>query len=52
MGDDYTYPITQCDVPHERRAALESYRDKRRLRLSWIDKDERHAIWQVLSSMV
>lgn len=52
MADDYTYPITQCDVPHERRAALQSYRDKRKLWLSWIDKDEHHAIWQVLSSMV
>ena len=52
MADDYTYSITQCDVPPERRAALQSYRDKRRLWLSWIDKDEHHAIWQVLSSMV
>jgi hypothetical protein len=52
MADDYTYSITQCDVPPERRTALQSYRDKRRLWLSWIDKDEHHAIWQVLSSMV
>jgi hypothetical protein len=52
MADDYTYPITQCDVPPERRGALQSYRDKRKLWLSWIDKDEHHAIWQVLSSMV
>jgi hypothetical protein len=52
MTDDYTFAITQCDVPPERRAALQSYRDKRRLWLSWIDKDEHHAIWQVLSSMV
>jgi|SRR5579862_1383010 len=51
MADDYAYAINQCDVPPERRAALESYRDKRRLWLSWIDKDEHHAIWQVLSSM-
>jgi hypothetical protein len=52
MANDYAYTVTQCDVPPERRAALESYRDKRRLWLSWIDKDEHHAIWQVLSSMV
>jgi hypothetical protein len=52
MADDYAYPITQCDVPTERRAALQSYRDKRHLWLSWLDKDEHHAIWQVLSSMV
>jgi hypothetical protein len=34
------------------KRALQSYRDKRRLWLSWIDTDEHHAIWQVLSSMV
>ena len=52
MPDDYAYPLTQCDVATEKRAALESYRSKRRLWLSWIDTDEHHAIWQVLSSMV
>jgi hypothetical protein len=52
MPDDYAYPLAQCDVTTEKRAALESYRDKRRLWLSWIDTDEHHAIWQVLSSMV
>jgi hypothetical protein len=52
MTNDYAYPIDQCDVPQERRAALQSFRDKRRLWLSWIDTDEHHAIWQVLSSMV
>jgi hypothetical protein len=52
MRHDYDYPITQCDVAPEKRAALESYRAKRRLWLSWIDTDEHHAIWQVLSSMV
>jgi hypothetical protein len=49
---DYVYPIAQCDVPTERHAALQSYRDKRRLWLSWIDTDEHHAIWRVLSSMI
>lgn len=52
MLDDYAYPIAQCDVTTEKRAALQSYRDKRRLWLSWIDTDEHHAIWRVLSSMV
>jgi hypothetical protein len=52
MADDYAFTIAQCDVPTERRAALQSYRDKRRLWLSWISTDEHHAIWTVLSSMV
>ena len=52
MAKDYAYPVRQCDVATERHAALQSYRDKRRLWLSWIDEDEHHAIWQVLSSMV
>jgi hypothetical protein len=50
--DDYAYPVAQCDVATERRGALQSYRDKRRLWLSWIDRDEHHAIWSVLASMV
>ena len=49
MTDDYSYSIDQCDVNDKR--ALQSYRDKRRLWLSWINADEHHAIWQVLSSM-
>ena|ERR1700730_3070989 len=52
MPDDYAYPIAQCDVTTEKRAALESYRGKRHLWLSWIYTDEHHAIWRVLSSMV
>lgn len=52
MPDDYTYTIAECDVPAERRAALRSYRDKRRLWLSWISTDEHHAIWTTLHSMV
>jgi hypothetical protein len=52
MPDDYAYPIAQCDVTTEKRAALERYRDKRRLWVSWISTDEHHAIWTVLSSMV
>lgn len=52
MPDDYAYSISQCDVPVERRNALQSYRDKRRLWLRWINSDEDHAIWQAISSMV
>src|ERR1700726_3697920 len=52
MLAEYAYPIAQCDVTTENRAALQSYRDKRRLWLSWISTDEHHAIWTVLSSMV
>ena len=52
MSHDYSYSVAQCDVAVDRRAALQSYRDKRRLWLSWIDGDEHHAIWTVLSSMV
>lgn len=49
MAADYEYPTAQCDVTDQR--VLQSYRDKRRLWLSWIDTDEHHAIWTVLSSM-
>jgi hypothetical protein len=50
MAADYQYPIDQCDVTDKR--ALQAYRDKRRSWLSWIDTDEHHAIWTVLSDMV
>jgi hypothetical protein len=50
--DDYNYPISQCDVPPERRSQLESYRAKRRRWLTWLDGDEHHAIWTNLSAMV
>lgn len=52
MHTEYAYPITQCDVPPERRAALESYRGKRHVWLSWVNSDEHHAIWRTLQSMV
>jgi hypothetical protein len=52
MPNDYAYSVSQCDVPIERRNALQSYRGKRKLWLSWIDTDEHHAIWDVISSMV
>jgi hypothetical protein len=49
---EYEYTIAQCDVPQTSRAALESYRAKRLLWLTWIDTDEHHAIWTTISSMV
>jgi len=52
MKDQYTYAVDQCDITTDNRSVLQSFRDKRRLWLSWIDSDEHHAIWQVLSSMV
>jgi hypothetical protein len=52
MPDEYSYKIEQCDVPEERRRALQQFRDKRRLWLSWLDEDEHHAIWQTLHEMV
>jgi hypothetical protein len=52
LSDGYDYPLAVCDVAPDRRRALQSYRDKRHLWLSWIDTDEHHAIWTTLSSMV
>ena len=50
MGADYDHTTAQCDVSDKH--ALQSYRDKRRLWLSWIETDEHHAIWTFLSDMV
>jgi len=52
QSEAYKYPIDQCDVPAERRPALESYRAKRSQWISWLDHDEDHAIWTTLSGMV
>ena len=52
MSYEYKYKIVECDVPAERRSALQSYRDKRRVWLSWISTDEHHAIWSTLHGMV
>src|SRR5208283_3557774 len=52
MHDRYVYALAQCDVPPERHAALQSFRDKRRLWLSWLDTDAHPAIWTTLHSMV
>ena len=48
--EDYKYTPEQCDVEDE--AALATFRDKRRVWLSWLNTDEHHAIYQVISSMV
>jgi hypothetical protein len=50
ISDGYEYPLDECDV--ECKRSLQSFRDKRRLWLSWLDHDEHHAIWKVLASMV
>jgi hypothetical protein len=52
MPEDYAYKLTQCDVPEGRCDALQSYRAKRRVWLSWISDDEPHAIRTTLHSMV
>jgi hypothetical protein len=51
-GAEYQFPITQCDVPPERRATLEAFRSKRKEWVTWLDDDEHHAIWTTLSSLV
>jgi len=52
MAEDYQYAIGNCDVPPERRSALETYRAKRRQWLEWLDTDEHHAIWTNVSALV
>jgi hypothetical protein len=52
VTNDYDHTAAECDISPERRSALDSYRAKRRLWLSWINSDEHHAIWTVLSEMV
>jgi hypothetical protein len=49
---DYEYSIAQCDIPPERRSALEAYRTKRTQWLEWLDSDEHHAIWTNVSALV
>ncbi|MFO1097211.1 MAG: hypothetical protein U1E81_02780 [Xanthobacteraceae bacterium] len=52
MNDASNCSLKNCDVPPERRRALEAYRAKRRTWLDWIDKDGDHAIWTTLSAMI
>src|SRR6185312_10799731 len=46
------FSLSECDVPPERRPALEAYHAKRGTWLDWIDNDEDHAIWTTLSAMI
>ena len=50
MCAGYKYKLAECDVTDKR--ALESYRAKRATWLSWLNTDQHHAIWDVLSGMV
>jgi hypothetical protein len=50
MNTDYKFTLADCHVTDRR--ALESYRAKRATWLSWINADEHHTIWDVLSGMV
>jgi hypothetical protein len=52
VTDEYDYSAGECDVASDRRSALDSYRAKRRLWLTWINSDEHHAVWIVLSEVV
>lgn len=46
----YKYSVADCHVSDKSR--LERYRDKRTEWVNWLDDDEHHAIWQVLTQMV
>jgi len=47
---DYEFPIDRCDVVDKK--GLAAFRGRRRNWLVWLETDEHHAIWQVLSTMV
>jgi hypothetical protein len=47
---DYEFTLDQCDVVD--KTALAAFREKRRTWLIWLETDEHHAIWQVLSTMM
>jgi hypothetical protein len=47
---DYEFTLDQCDVVD--KTTLAAFREKRRTWLTWLETDEHHAIWQVLSTMV
>ncbi len=46
----YKYSVADCDVSD--KAGLERYRAKRTAWVKYLDDDEHHAIWQVLTQMV
>jgi hypothetical protein len=47
---DYEFTLDQCDVVD--KTTLAAFREKRCTWLIWLETDEHHAIWQVLSTMV
>jgi hypothetical protein len=49
---DYQFSIGQCDVPQERRSALDAYPTNRGQWLAWLNTDEHHAVWTAISAMV
>lgn len=51
MNDaSYTYPAAQCEVLDQE--ALQRFREKRAVWLDWLNGDEHHPIFSVISSMV
>lgn len=52
MSRSYQFKINECDVPLERRSALEAFRAKRARWVDWLDYDEHHAIWRTIGAMV
>ena len=46
----YKYSVADCDVLD--KVGLKIYRAKRSSWVNWLDDDEHHAIWQVLTQMV
>lgn len=47
---DYQFSIAECRVSDKK--GLECYRAKRTAWVNWLDNDEYHAIWPVISQMV
>jgi hypothetical protein len=52
MPNGYAYSISVCDVPIERRPALQSFRDRRSDWMSWLHTDKIHSIWPTVHGMV
>lgn len=50
MTNSYNYQIFQCDVSDQK--ALHAFREKREQWCSWLEYDQDHAIWSVLSELV
>jgi hypothetical protein len=52
MAEDYSFPITQCDVPLDRHSSLQAFRDERRQLVSFQDEDPDYAIWSTIFALV